>query len=55
MYSHSADFTPVCTTEFMGFADAQEELAALNVQLLALSMDLVFSHLVYGYTPYKKS
>lgn len=47
MYSHPADFTPVCTTEFIGFADAQEELAALNVQLLGLSIDSVFSHLAW--------
>ncbi|AEW04094.1 peroxiredoxin [Sulfobacillus acidophilus DSM 10332] len=47
MYSHPADFTPVCTTEFIGFADAQDELAGMNVQLLGLSIDSVFSHLAW--------
>ena len=33
MFSHPADFTPVCTTEFMAFAGIFDELKALNVQL----------------------
>jgi peroxiredoxin (alkyl hydroperoxide reductase subunit C) len=47
MFSHPADFTPVCTTEFMAFAGIAEELAAMNVQLLGLSVDSVPSHLAW--------
>ncbi|MDD1686230.1 peroxiredoxin [Methanoregula sp.] len=45
LFSHPADFTPVCTTEFLAFAAIHDELAALNVQLLGLSVDSVSSHL----------
>jgi len=45
LFSHPADFTPVCTTEFLSFAAIHDELAALNVQLLGLSVDSVSSHL----------
>jgi len=45
LFSHPADFTPVCTTEFLAFATIHDELAALNVQLLGLSVDSVSSHL----------
>jgi len=34
MFSHPADFTPVCTTEFIAFASIFEELKSLNVQLI---------------------
>ncbi len=47
MFSHPADFTPVCTTEFMAFAGIADELAALNVQLLGLSIDSVPAHLAW--------
>ena len=47
MFSHPADFTPVCTTEFMAFAGIADELAALNVQLLGLSVDSVPAHLAW--------
>ncbi|WP_197648387.1 peroxiredoxin [Sulfobacillus thermosulfidooxidans] len=47
MYSHPADFTPVCTTEFMGFAARKPEFDALNVQLLGLSIDSIFSHIAW--------
>jgi peroxiredoxin (alkyl hydroperoxide reductase subunit C) len=47
MFSHPADFTPVCTTEFMAFADIAEELAGMNVQLLGLSVDSVPAHLAW--------
>lgn len=47
LFSHPADFTPVCTTEFMAFAAANDELKALNVQLLGLSIDSVHSHLAW--------
>ncbi|MDN7024753.1 peroxiredoxin [Methanoculleus sp. FWC-SCC1] len=47
LFSHPADFTPVCTTEFMAFAKIADDLAALNVQLLGLSIDSVHSHLAW--------
>ncbi len=47
MFSHPADFTPVCTTEFMAFAGIAGELKDLNVQLLGLSIDSVPSHLAW--------
>ncbi len=47
LFSHPADFTPVCTTEFMAFAGIADELAKLNVQLIGLSIDSVHSHLAW--------
>ncbi len=47
LFSHPADFTPVCTTEFMAFAAAHDELKAMNVQLIGLSIDSVHSHLAW--------
>lgn len=47
MFSHPADFTPVCTTEFMAFAAAYPELKAMNVQLIGLSIDSVSAHLAW--------
>jgi len=47
MFSHPADFTPVCTTEFMAFAAIHDELAALNVKLIGLSVDSVSAHLAW--------
>jgi len=46
-FSHPADFTPVCTTEFMAFASIQQELRALNCELLGLSIDSTFSHIAW--------
>ncbi len=45
LFSHPADFTPVCTTEFLAFAEIHDDLKALNVQLLGLSVDSISSHL----------
>jgi len=45
LFSHPADFTPVCTTEFIAFANKEEEFKRLNTQLVGLSMDQVFSHI----------
>ena len=39
MFSHPADFTPVCTTEFMAFTNIYDELKSLNVNLIGLSVD----------------
>jgi len=46
-FSHPADFTPVCTTEFMTFASMAEEFAALNCELLGLSIDSTYSHIAW--------
>jgi len=45
LFSHPADFTPVCTTEFVGFQKIQEELDKLNCLLIGMSIDQVFSHI----------
>jgi peroxiredoxin (alkyl hydroperoxide reductase subunit C) len=47
MFSHPADFTPVCTTEFIAFAGIYDELKALNVQLIGLSVDSISAHLAW--------
>lgn len=47
LFSHPADFTPVCTTEFMAFAEKQEEFDKRNVKLLGLSVDSVYSHIAW--------
>jgi len=46
-FSHPADFTPVCTTEFMTFATMADEFKALNCELLGLSIDSTFSHIAW--------
>ena len=45
MFSHPADFTPVCTTEMSGFAERKNEFTALNTELLGLSIDSIHAHL----------
>ena len=45
LFSHPADFTPVCTTEFHAFAIRNDQFKALNTQLIGLSIDQVFSHI----------
>jgi peroxiredoxin (alkyl hydroperoxide reductase subunit C) len=47
LFSHPADFTPVCTTEFMTFASMQEEFREMNTELIGLSIDSVFSHIAW--------
>ncbi len=44
-FSHPADFTPVCTTEFIEFANNYEKFRKLNCELLGLSIDSIFSHI----------
>jgi peroxiredoxin (alkyl hydroperoxide reductase subunit C) len=46
-FSHPADFTPVCTTEFMTFASMQPEFDKLNCKLLGLSIDSTYSHIAW--------
>ena len=45
LFSHPADFTPVCTSEFMALSRAQERFEALDCQLVAISIDSLYSHL----------
>ena len=45
LFSHPADFTPVCTTEFHAFAKRNEQFQKLNTRLIGLSIDQVFSHM----------
>jgi peroxiredoxin (alkyl hydroperoxide reductase subunit C) len=47
MFSHPADFTPVCTTEFMTFATMMPEFEALNCKLIGLSIDSTYSHIAW--------
>lgn len=45
LFSHPADYTPVCTTEFVAFQNRMEEFSKLNCKLIGLSVDQVFSHI----------
>ena len=45
LFSHPADFTPVCTTEMSGFAERKDEFDALGTKLMGLSIDSVHAHL----------
>ncbi|BCG63533.1 MAG: peroxiredoxin [Methyloprofundus sp.] len=45
LFSHPADFTPVCTTEFVAFQKRYEEFEALDCKLIGMSIDQVFSHI----------
>ncbi|MGQ9490684.1 MAG: peroxiredoxin [Anaerolineae bacterium] len=47
LFSHPADFTPVCTSEFMTFAVREEEFARLNCKLVGLSVDSLYSHIAW--------
>lgn len=47
LFSHPADFTPVCTTEMSGFAVREEEFKELNTKLLGLSIDSIHAHLAW--------
>lgn len=47
LFSHPADFTPVCTSEFMTFAKMEPEFNALNCQLVGLSVDGLYSHIAW--------
>ncbi len=47
LFSHPADFTPVCTTEFIAFAEIHPQLRELNCELMGLSVDSVYSHIAW--------
>jgi peroxiredoxin (alkyl hydroperoxide reductase subunit C) len=47
LFSHPADFTPVCTTEFIAFASRHADFQALNTELLGLSIDSYYSHVAW--------
>lgn len=47
LFSHPADFTPVCTSEFMTFASMQKDFENLNCQLVGLSVDGLYSHIAW--------
>ncbi len=46
-FSHPSDFTPVCTTEFITMASMKDEFKAMNVELLGLSVDSLYSHIAW--------
>ncbi|HFB67830.1 MAG TPA: peroxiredoxin [Calditrichae bacterium] len=47
LFSHPADFTPVCTTEFLGFAKLYDEFKKRNAQVIGLSIDSIYSHIAW--------
>ncbi len=47
LFSHPADFTPVCTTEFIAFAEIYPELQKRGCELLGLSIDSIFAHIAW--------
>ncbi|MBE6335344.1 MAG: peroxiredoxin [Lentimicrobiaceae bacterium] len=47
LFSHPADFTPVCTSEFMSFGKLADDFAKLNTQLVGLSVDGLYSHIAW--------
>lgn len=47
LFSHPADFTPVCTTEFITFASMLDEFKALNTELIGLSVDSLYAHIAW--------
>jgi len=47
LFSHPADFTPVCTSEFITFASMQDQFSQLNTKLVGLSVDGLYSHIAW--------
>lgn len=47
LFSHPADFTPVCTTEFVEFSRSYQEFEKRNVQLIGVSIDSIYSHIAW--------
>jgi peroxiredoxin 2/4 len=55
LFSHPADFTPVCTTEMCGFAEEKAFWAAHNTRLLGLSIDSIHSHIAWVNAVHEKT
>jgi peroxiredoxin (alkyl hydroperoxide reductase subunit C) len=55
LFSHPADFTPVCTTELSGFAERKKDFEALNTKLMGLSIDSIHSHLAWVNNVHEKT
>ncbi len=55
LFSHPADFTPVCTTEMTGFALEKDFFAANNTKLLGLSIDSIHAHIAWVNAVYEKT
>jgi len=55
LFSHPADFTPVCTSEFMTFGSMAADFEALNCQLVGLSIDGLYSHIAWLRTIQEKN
>jgi len=47
LFSHPADFTPVCISEFMTFASMEDKFAKANCKLVGLSVDGLYSHIAW--------
>jgi hypothetical protein len=47
LFSHPADFTPVCTTEFMTFQKMVPEFRAINTEVIGLSIDSIYAHMAW--------
>src|SRR5436853_3734630 len=47
LFSHPADFTPVCTTELVEFARRNDDFQKMNTQLIGLSIDSIYSHIAW--------
>ena len=47
LFSHPADFTPVCTSEFITFASMEQQFAEANCKLVGLSVDGIYSHIAW--------
>jgi peroxiredoxin (alkyl hydroperoxide reductase subunit C) len=47
LFSHPADFTPVCTSEFMTFASLEDKFSKVNTKLVGLSVDGLYSHIAW--------
>ena len=47
LFSHPADFTPVCTSEFVALAQASERFESLDCALLGLSVDSTYAHIAW--------
>jgi peroxiredoxin (alkyl hydroperoxide reductase subunit C) len=47
LFSHPADFTPVCTSEFMTFATMEDKFAQINCKVVGLSIDGLYSHIAW--------